>query len=78
MLNQVSHTLLGIRFLDIESNKVSITFEPGQNFSYVGFDIIDNAIVEENRIVQLLLVVSNSNTRTALTIIHIIDDDGER
>ena len=63
-------------FPDAVSNEISITFEPNDDVVYVYFEIIDNTIVEEDKIRHLLLVAPDSSS-TARTIVHIVDDDGK-
>lgn len=67
--------ILGVMFPDAVSNEISITFTPNDDVVYVYFDITDNTIVEEDKIIHLLLVVPDGNM--VRTTIRIVDNDSK-
>ena len=69
------YQFLDIVFPDAVSNEIALIFQPNDSIVYVYFDIIDNVIVEEDKIIHLSLVTPDGNM--ARTAIHIVDDDGK-
>lgn len=67
--------ILGVMFPDAVSNEIAIMFTPNDDVVYVYFDITDNTIVEEDKIIHLLLVVPDGNM--VRTTIRIVDNDSK-